>query len=281
MPKMQPSLKWFGGKNKLAPHLHKLAPPTITDNPAKGYLHRAYGCAGGLGEAYDWPYEGISEVANDVNHQITNFWRVMQADKPFQEFKRIVEAIPFSRPEFDRFRLQLIPLFIENQPNVEEAVSFFVRCRLSRSGGMRTFAPLSRRRVRRGRNEQASAWQSTIHGLPVVHERFMRIAIECLDLLEFIEQEDTPRTLFYLDPTYLAEVVNTKNAYDFTMTDEQHEDMLDLVLGVKGYVMLSGYRSKLYDTKLRDWNREDINVDNSMASGAQKDRRIESVYMNY
>ena len=146
---------------------------------------------------------------------------------------------------------------------------------------MKSFAPLSKRRVRRGRNEQTSAWQTTVHGLPEVHNRVMRIAIECADAPKIIKQEDTPRTLFYLDPTYLPEVVNTKDIYEFTMTPEQHEELLDLVLGVKGYVMLSGYRSKLYDTKLKGWNREDINVDNSMASGPQKDRRIESIYMNY
>ena len=280
--KIQPVLKWSGGKSKIASKIHELAPPTILDNPAKGYIHRVYGCAGGLGEMYNWPYEGISEVANDISQQITNFWRVMQSDESFQEFKRIVEAIPFSRAEFNRFKnmsLDLLP--IKNQPNTQEAVSFFVRCRLSRSGGMKSFAPLSNRRTRRGRNEQASAWQTTINGLSEVHDRLMRIAIECLDTLEIIEQEDTPRTLFYLDPPYLPETVNTKDLYDYTMTKEQHEELLDTILSVKGYIMLSGYRSDLYDTKLKDWNREDINVDNSMASGSQKDRRIESIYMNY
>ena len=265
----------------MAAKIYRLAPPTIIDNPAKGYIHRVYGYAGGLGEMYNWPYGGISEIANDINHQITNFWRVMQADKPFQEFKRIVEAIAFSRPEFNHYHTRLNPLTIDDQPNVKEAVSFFIRCRLSRSGGMKSFAPLSKTRVRRGRNEQASAWQTTICGLPEVHDRLMRIAIECLDGPKLIKQEDTPRTLFYLDPTYLPEVVNTKDPYAFTMTKEQHEDLLDVLLAVKGYVMLSGYRNKLYDTKLKDWNREDINVDNSMASGAQKARRIESIYMNY
>ena len=279
--KIQPAVKWVGGKTVLAAKIHALAPPTIIDNPAKGYIHRVYGYAGGLGEMYNWPYEGISEVANDINQQIVNFWRVMQADKPFQEFKRIVEAIAFSRAEFNRYNHIANPLIVEDQPNVQEAVSFFVRCRLSRSGGMKSFAPLSKRRVRRGRNEQTSAWQSTIRGLPRVHDRLMRIALECQDALELIRQEDTPRTLFYLDPTYLPETVRAKDHYEYTMTEEEHDKLLTAVLNVKGYVMLSGYRSKLYDTRLEKWHREDINVSNAMASGAQKDRRIESIYMNY
>lgn len=278
---IQPALKWHGGKSKIAAKIHKLAPPTILENPGKGYIHRVYGYAGGMGEMYSWDYGGISEVANDINQQITNFWRTMQDGTAFQGFQRIVEAIPFSRPEFDRFRTMPHPLIVEDQPNIEEAVSFFVRCRLSRSGSMRSFAPLSKRRIRRGRNEQTSAWQAAIRGLPQVHERVMRIAIECQDALTIITQEDTPRTLFYLDPTYLPEVVSTRDSYDFTMTEEQHRDLLDLVFQVKGYVMLSAYRSNLYDTKLKNWNRTDINVSNAMASAQQKSRRIESIYMNY
>ena len=70
MPKIQPALKFAGGKSKIAAKIHKLAPPTIIDDPANGYIHRVYGYAGGLGEMYDWPCEGISEVANDINQQI-------------------------------------------------------------------------------------------------------------------------------------------------------------------------------------------------------------------
>jgi len=276
-----PALKWFGGKWKLAAKIHELAPPTILESPGNGYIHRVYGYSGGLGEMYSWPCEGISEVANDLNQQITNFWRVMQLDHTFQEFKRFVEAIPFSRSEFERFAALPMPLRVEDQPNVQEAVSFFIRCRLSRSGDMRSFAPLTKRRTRRGRNEQASAWDTTIRGLPEVRARIMRIAFEDKHAPDLIRQEDTPRTLFYLDPTYLPEVVATKDPYQITMTVEHHVELLDTVDTVKGFVMLSGYRSKLYDDRLKNWNRHDISVTNSMASGTQKSRKIESIYTNY
>lgn len=278
---MQHALKYVGGKSKIAHVIHSLAPPTILVNPSVGYIHRVYACAGGLGEMYSWEYEGISEVANDINQQITNFWRVLQDSNAFSEFRRIAEAIPFSRVEFEHYSSMPVPITIPDQPNVGEAISLFVRCRMSRSGGMKSFAPLSKRRTRRGRNEQTSAWQATVDGLPEVHTRLMRIAIEHIDVTRIIRQEDTPRTLFYLDPTYLPETVTCQDAYDCTMTTEQHEELLELLLATRGYVILSAYRNDLYDSRLKNWFREDINVDNSMASGSQKSRRVESLYLNY
>ena len=43
-----------------------------------------------------------------------------------------------------------------------------VNCRQSLTGRMDTFAPLSRRRTRRGMNEQCSAWWNAVEGLPAV-----------------------------------------------------------------------------------------------------------------
>jgi len=44
-----------------------------------------------------------------------------------------------------------------------------VNCRQSLAGRMDAFAPLSRRRTRRGMNEQCSAWWNAVEGLPAVH----------------------------------------------------------------------------------------------------------------
>ena len=55
---------------------------------------------------------------------------------------------------------------------------FFVRCRQSLAGRMKSFATLSRTRTRRGMNEQASAWLTAIEGLPAVrYARLSRVAI--------------------------------------------------------------------------------------------------------
>ena len=45
---------------------------------------------------------GVSEVVNDLHGELTNFRRVLQDENTFQEFQRVVEAVPFSQPEWER-----------------------------------------------------------------------------------------------------------------------------------------------------------------------------------
>ena len=104
--------------------------------------------------------EGVSEVANDLDGDLTNFWGVLQSPALFEGFRRRVEATPFSEQEWENAGVNLADSDIVEP--VERAVAFFIRCRQSLAGRMDTFAPLSRTRTRRRMNEQASAWLGTI-----------------------------------------------------------------------------------------------------------------------
>jgi hypothetical protein len=53
-----------------------------------------------------------------------------------------------------------------------------------------------------------------------------------------------------------------------------------VLLRIKGKVMLSGYRNKLYDEKLKGWQRVDIDIANHAAGGEAKRRMIECVWIN-
>jgi DNA adenine methylase len=65
------------------------------------------------------------------------------------------------------------------------------------------------------------------------------------------------------------------------MTDEQHLEMLNTILGCKGKVMLSGYLSEMYEEKLKGWNRYDFLIDNKSAKGDKKRIMTECVWINY
>ena len=229
----KPAIKYVGGKNRLAPTIHRLAPQTIINDPTNGYIHRTYPYGGGLGEIWTWEYEGISEIANDINLDITNFWRVLQSESAFKLFKRTIEATPFSRIEFDTSKTTKRPIAPDIIPSVEAAVSFFTLCRQSRSGGMKSFAPITKRRTRRGMNEQTSAWWTAIEGLDEARQRIKRIAIEMMDACAFIKQEDTTRTLHYCDPPYYTESKSTPNTYTYEMTHDQHAELLQTLKQIK------------------------------------------------
>ncbi len=275
-------LKWWGGKHYLAKRIIDLMPP---------HLHYVEPFAGGLAVLLEkdpldptksWSEkcfeQGISEVVNDVHRELTNFWRVLQHEQTFEAFRRRVEATPFSEIEWDDAADRMLP---HGERDVEAAVAFFIRCRQSRTGGFKNFATLSRNRTRRKMSEQASAWWTTVEGLPAVSQRLRRVIILNRPALEVIRQEDGPKTLFYLDPPYLHETRAATSAYQHEMTEAQHRELLAAIRQCAGKVLLSGYPNELYDQMLADWRREDFSIDNKAATGKVKRTMIEAVWMNF
>jgi DNA adenine methylase len=234
-----------------------------------GWLHYVEPYFGGGAVLLANDPEGIGEVVNDLNAELTNFWRVLKDEKEFTRFLREAQCTPFSEPEFEAA--------VERR----DAFGFFVRCRQSLAGRMKDFAPLTRNRTRRGMNEQASAWLSCIEGLPAVHERLQRVTILNHDATDVIREQDGPRTLFYCDPPYLPETRTVKEVYDHEMTRDQHQELLNVLLAVKGKVILSGYANDLYDSKLATWTRHVYDLPNHAAGGIEKRRVQEVLWCNY
>jgi DNA adenine methylase len=166
---------------------------------------------------------------------------------------------------------------------VRRATAFFIRVRQSRQGLGRDFATLSRNRVRRGMNEQASSWWTSIEGLPEVHERLKRVVILNRDAFTVIRGQDGPLTCFYLDPPYLHSTRATKKDYEYEMEEDRHIELLDLLKGIEGKFLLSGYRSELYDrfAKKYGWKRHDFKIVNNASSKQTKDVKTECVWTNF
>ena len=280
--KLTPPLKWHGGKSYLADWIIDLMPR---------HIHYVEPYAGGLAvllnknpfdERHQWGQEaherGISEVVNDLNQELTNFWQVLQDEAAFSKLQRIVGAIPFSQTQWEQSGQRMIP---RHELDAEAAAAFFVRCRQSRSGGFKVFATLTRNRTRRAMNEQASAWLNCIDGLGDVHERLKRVVVLCGDALKVIRQQDGEQTLFYLDPPYIHETRATTDAYAYEMDTAAHQALLNTIRQCKGRVMLSGYPNDLYDNTLREWNRHDRQIDNKVSNAASKRTMTESLWCNF
>jgi DNA adenine methylase len=218
---------------------------------------------------------GVSEVANDLDGDLTEFWEVLRSPKKFEKLVRRLEATPFSMDVYKKAKNNT------STNSVVRAASSFVVARQSLAGRGDSFAPLSRNRVRRGMNEQCSAWLTAIEGLPAVHQRLKRVAILNDDAVKVIPQQDGPNTLFYVDPPYLPETRRSPDVYRFEMSYEEHEQLLEVLRNCTGKVMLSGYRSDLYDRTLEDWHRVDFDVPNNAAGGKKKRRMTESVWCNF
>lgn len=264
-------IKWYGGKAYLAPKIRALFPKHTR------YCEPYFG-GGAVMLAGDG--EGVSEFANDLNWRLSHFWRALADPWCFAEFRRAVEAKPFSRKEFIEAERRLK---YSHYNWKEIAVDFFLVNRQSRQGLMKDFAtPTSR--LRRGMNENVSAWLTAIDGLPEFHERMKRVQISDGDALEFIKELDSPETLFYCDPPYLHETRNSVGEYGgYEMKPDEHGQLLDLLGDIEGKFLLSGYRSKLYDdfAACNKWHRVDFLIDNKASSAKVKEKKTECVWCNF
>jgi DNA adenine methylase len=94
-----------------------------------------------------------------------------------------------------------------------------------------------------------------------MHNRLRNTRIFCKDYREILEKENIPEALIYLDPPYVHETRRKKTYYEFEWTDEQHEEMVDLLLGMKAKVILSGYDNRIYDRLVENgWKKISIGL---------------------
>jgi DNA adenine methylase len=277
MSGLTPPLKWHGGK-------HYLAPEIVARMPR--HLHYVEPYAGGLSVllARDpnderlWlpPHRGVSEVANDLDGRLINFWHVLKDEEQFAQFRRMAEAIPLARSEWEAACAHKY-----GSDPVADAVAFFVHCRQSLAGRQKGFTAITRNRIRRQMNGNVSEWLSAVDGLPAVHARLRRVLFENKPALDLIRREDKQGTLFYCDPPYLHETRTATNVYAWERAEPEHRELLDVLTRCKGRVMLSGYSCPLYDDGLANWTRLTFDLPNNAASGKRKRRQTEVVWCNF
>jgi DNA adenine methylase len=275
-----------GGKHYLASRIVGLMPP---------HFHYVEPYAGGLSVMLAKDPEGVSEVANDLNKDLYNFWRVLQGQEYFAAFSRLCQATPFHEAQWSDLTIQHeeesgLLHYLPPGDDVAGYVSapavrawrFFVCCRQSLAGRMRAFTGVTKTRRRRGMNNEVSAWLSAVDGLPQVHERLRRVLVLNRPALEVVRSQDGPQTLQYLDPPYLHSTRASRGDYGrYEMTERDHAELLDAIRQCKGKVMLSGYRSGMYDGALASWNRHDFDCANHAAGGKTKRRMTECLWLNF
>ena len=243
--------------------------------------------AGGLSVLLRKPSEGVAEWANDLNGHLHNFWEVLRREDTFEQLKRLVEVTPLSSEYFEKSKEKIknIPKERLDRPDVSLAADYFVTMRQSRQGLAKDYCtPTSR--LRRGMNEQVSAWLTSIEGLQDVHARLRRVELRCQPAIELIQELDTPDTLFYLDPPYLKETRSGGGEYgQFEMSKSDHIELLDCITGIKGKFMLSGYPSSTYDfyADINGWETAEIDVVASSSSKVSKlnSKRKEKLWLNF
>ncbi len=271
------ALKYHGGQGRVAERIVKIA-------KRAEHLHYVEPYFGGGAVLFRKPFDGISEVVNDLDKDLWNFWRTLQGGKTFEQFRRLAEATPVCQGQWEDAQVNFMETPTDWEPfsdDVVRAWQFFIFCRQSLAGRMKSFTSITTSRTRRGMNEQASAWLTAVEGLPEVHARLKRVVILNMPALDLIRQQDGPDTLFNLDPPFLPETRSSREAYRYEMTVEDHLQLLRRITKCEGKAMIAGYRSDLYDDHLGNWTRHDFDLPNDAAAGDAKRRMGYCLWCNF
>ncbi len=222
------------------------------------------------------------EVYNDLNGDLVEFFKILADPAQFKKFVRLVALLPHSRKMFYDYRAEYVK---EKNPIVRAAKWFYV-IRKSFSGTCGRAWGHAITMSTRGMATMCSSWLGVVEKLPEVHARFQRVQIEHLPALRIIKKYDTPNTLFYLDPPYIAGTRSVAQFYRHEMTDEDHAELLETILNIKGKACLSGYEHPIYQPLLdAGWTMATksvtcVGANCTNGNKPRKPKRIECLYMS-
>ena len=252
---------YFGGKQYLTDHLLALMPE-----------HDVYVevCGGSGAFLFAKPPVAL-DVYNDLDTGLVNFFRVLRDEKRAKRLRELLELTPYSREEWAECK----STWQYASDEVEMARRWFVGLVQSFS---KTPSSHGWSYCKQPGGHAVSKFRGLVDALPDAVKRFRMVQVDHLPALECIARYDAPNVLFYVDPPYLPET-RKAHGYRHEMSADDHAELLELLCGVQGMVLLSGYRSPMYDEALAGWTRTDIETVN-WSSNKVREARTECIWRN-
>ena len=254
---------YFGGKFFMADKLMPLFPD-----------HKTYvEVFGGSGAILINKKPSEIEVYNDIDGELYNFFKVIADEKLFKKFQEKISLLPYSRECYYEYR----DMRTDKLNKVERAVRFYYLIKSTRhstckyTGWKFSVEANMPKRIK------------SVDKLSLIHKRLSDVYIDNLDFRKLIANWDRPDTFFYLDPPYVVSS-SKSGGYMFEMTDKDHNDLIDILLNIKGKWLLSGYDNNIYNKRLSDFYRQDFNcLANSLRYRDKNNNpvRTETVWANY
>lgn len=261
-----PSLRYHGGKFRLAPWIKQFFPPHMT------YVEPFGGAAGVLLQKQ----RSYAEVYNDLDGDIVNFFKVLRVPDMRNQLLELVALTPYARNEFDE-------AWKETNDPVERARRTAIRAQMGfGSAGATKGATGFRIDTRRAYGTAQHLWAEYPQAIAAVGQRFQSVLIENRPAIEVMQQHDRNDTLHFVDPPYLLSTrvlqANGKGYYRHEMTDADHQELLRVLLELEGMVVVSGYDSKIYNDTLAGW--ETFQTKSRISAGRGTALRTEIVWIN-
>lgn len=224
-------VRWLGGKTRFAPKLAEMIP-----------VHRRYvEVFGGGGALLFFKGPSHEEVYNDLDPRLANLFRVIKDPASSAELAFLASLTPYAREEFDACHAA----DEAGGVGVEAARAFLAVTRMCFGASGSGFGTVVTGSTH-GAAATADQWIEAAENVPLYRDRLSRVEITNDHFRDCVARWDSEGTFFYLDPPYVPETRDQGTGYKHEMTTGEHDELVRILLGIKGCAVLSGYRSDVY-----------------------------------
>jgi len=267
---------WFGGKARHASRILPHFPAHST------YCEPFAGAAAML-----WAKRRSDiEVLNDLDSGVVTVFRCLRDPDTCERLAEALRLTPYSREEYHECRRT----WATAADPIEKARRWLAVAWMSFGGSWGTSWSWDRNTKAHGGQggQKVQRFCARPEQLRLFMERLRGVQIENRPAPTIIPVFDTPATLFYLDPPYIHDTrpgykASNTSRYDSEMTDDDHRELVQLVLGLRGTVVLSGYAHPIYEPlESAAWRRIDWDTGacSSASLGRDTKSRTESLWIS-
>lgn len=209
------------------------------------------------------------ETVNDLDRNVVNLFEWIKKDP--ERLAHEIYWTPYARQVYeDVFSTQ-------PEDSLQKAVNFFVR--LNMGHGFRTTGEkVGWKNDVQGRERAYAAndWCDFPNRIIQAAERLRGVQIECMPAVELIKRFNNKKVLIYLDPPYMPGTRHGKQYRHEMFDSKSHEELLRTARAHKGFVIISGYDTELYNDMLSDWYRAETTCYSQVCS-----KKKEVIWMNH
>lgn len=261
-----PVLRYHGGKFRLASWVMSFFPEHTC------YVEPFGGAAGVLLQKE----RVYAEVYNDLDRAVANFFTVLRDPQSRAELIEQLILTEYSREQFDA-------AWEPTDNRIEEARRMAIRAQMGfGSAGATKGNTGFRIDTKREYGTAQHLWSQYPAAIAAAGQRMTGVLIENRPAIEVMLQHDAPTTLHFVDPPYVLSTrvlqAGGRGYYRHEMTDADHVDLLDCLLSLKGFVVVSGYPTDLYSERLAGWEQRQTAARISAGRGTAV--RTEVVWLN-
>lgn len=233
---------WMGGKGRIV----KKILPYI---PKSAIYIEPFG--GGASVLLAKDKYGI-EVYNDKNPYLYNLFCVLSNKISAQKLQLMLELTPYSRVEY----IKCLSEYKNCDDSIESARMFFVVARQSFGGRFGAGWGFNSNVHGAPHGHDTVSYSNAVNNIDILSDRLSGVVVHNDDWRYILNKYDSDDSVFYVDPPYVHQT-RSISRYDYELTDDDHIELVDTLLQIRGMALVSGYDNKIY-SKLEKYGWDKI-----------------------